>query len=95
MRERIENDTMGEVRVPGNALFGAQTQRAIENFPVSGLTLPRRFIRAQGIIKLAAARANSGLGVLPKKLARAMERELGGVRRVIPVSSARPMNSPG
>lgn len=74
MRERLERDTLGEVRVPGNALFGAQTQRALENFPVSGLTLPRRFIRAQGIIKLAAARANAGLGLLPKKLARAMER---------------------
>jgi len=73
MKHRIEKDTLGEVRVPEDALFGAQTQRAIENFPISGLTLPRRFIRAQGIIKLAAARANRRAGALDEKLAAAIE----------------------
>jgi len=73
MKHRIEKDTLGEVRVPADALYGAQTQRAVENFPVSGLRLPRRFIRAQGVIKLAAARVNGRLGLLPAKLARAME----------------------
>ncbi len=73
MKYRIEADTLGEVKVPAEALYGAQTQRAIENFPVSGLRLPRRFIHAQAVIKLAAARVNSRLGELDKKLAAAIE----------------------
>ncbi len=48
---RMERDTMGEMRVPSDALYGAQTQRAVENFPISGLRLPRAFIRALGLIK--------------------------------------------
>src|SRR5262245_43900874 len=52
---RIERDSMGEVRVPAGALYGAQTQRAVENFPISNLRFPREFIRAMGLIKLAAA----------------------------------------
>ncbi|NUO73084.1 MAG: aspartate ammonia-lyase, partial [Frateuria sp.] len=52
---RIEHDSMGELKVPADALYGAQTQRAIDNFPISGLTLPRQFIRALGLIKAAAA----------------------------------------
>ncbi|MEO7148630.1 MAG: class II fumarate hydratase [Rhodanobacteraceae bacterium] len=59
---RIERDSMGEMKVPANALYGAQTQRAVDNFPVSGLTLPREFIRALGLIKAAAAQANLKLG---------------------------------
>ena len=55
---RIEKDSMGEMTVPGQALYGAQTQRAVENFPISNLRFPREFIRALGLIKLAAARAN-------------------------------------
>src|ERR1051326_5415995 len=55
---RIEKDTMGEMRVPADALYGAQTARAIENFPISGRRLPRSFIRALGIIKAAAARVH-------------------------------------
>jgi len=55
---RTERDTMGEVRVPADALYGAQTQRAIENFPISGYRLPSAFIRALGLIKSAAARVN-------------------------------------
>ena len=48
---RVERDSMGELQVPADALYAAQTQRAVENFPISGLTLPRSFIRALGIIK--------------------------------------------
>ena len=52
---RIERDPMGEVRVPSGALYGPQTQRAVDNFPISGLRFPRSFIRALGLIKAAAA----------------------------------------
>jgi fumarate hydratase class II len=61
---RIEHDSMGEMRIPSDALWGAQTQRAVENFPVSGRPMPRGFIRALGLIKAAAAEANGELGVL-------------------------------
>jgi len=61
---RIERDSMGEVRVPSDALYGAQTQRAVENFPISDLRFPREFIRALGLIKLASARVNMDLGLL-------------------------------
>ena len=66
---RIEKDSMGEMQVPGTAYWGAQTQRAIENFPVSGLRFPRSFIRALGMVKLAAAQANERLGKLDAHLA--------------------------
>ncbi|HEV7633091.1 MAG TPA: class II fumarate hydratase [Steroidobacteraceae bacterium] len=69
---RIERDSMGELRVPKDALWGAQTQRAVENFPISGLTLPRGFIRAVALIKAAAADANVGLGLLPADVAAAI-----------------------
>src|SRR5579872_3284975 len=65
---------MGEVRVPAHALYGAQTQRAVENFPISGLRFPRAFIRALGIIKSVAARINARLGELPADLASAIEK---------------------
>src|SRR5947209_2724563 len=55
---RIETDTMGEMRVPSSALYGAQTARALENFPISGRRFPRSFIRALGLIKSAAAQVN-------------------------------------
>jgi fumarate hydratase, class II len=61
---RIERDTMGEVRVPADALWRAQTQRAVENFPISGRGLERAQIRALGLVKGAAARVNGDLGVL-------------------------------
>src|SRR5688572_14104387 len=61
---RVEKDSLGEVRVPASALYGAQTQRAVENFPVSGLRFQREFIRALGLIKLAAAEVNLSLGLL-------------------------------
>ncbi|RMH63733.1 MAG: class II fumarate hydratase [Bacteroidetes bacterium] len=61
---RIERDSLGEVRVPAEAAYGAQTQRARDNFPISGLRFPRRFIQALGLVKKAAARANRQLGLL-------------------------------
>ena len=61
---RTEHDSMGELQVAADALWGAQTQRAVENFPVSGLTMPREFIRALALIKQAAAMANVELGLL-------------------------------
>ncbi len=70
---RIEHDTMGEVRVPVNALYGAQTQRAVENFPISGTTLERAHIEALARVKKAAATANAELGVLDGELASAIE----------------------
>jgi fumarate hydratase class II len=65
---RITHDTLGKVKVPGDAYYGAQTQRACENFPVSSLKLPRAFIKAQGLIKWAAARAHLDLGELPEDI---------------------------
>jgi fumarate hydratase class II len=62
---RIEKDSMGELHVPADALWGAQTQRAVQNFPISGLTMPRAFIQALGLIKAAAAQANKQLELLP------------------------------
>jgi len=61
---RLEHDSMGELQVPADALWGAQTQRAVDNFPISGLTLPRAFIRALGLIKASAAQANLELDLL-------------------------------
>src|SRR6188474_503228 len=63
---RTERDSMGEVQVPGNAYYGAQTQRAVENFPISGWTLPRPLVGALGLVKLAAATANRDLGKLTR-----------------------------
>src|SRR5687767_12190144 len=61
---RVERDSMGELQVPADALWGAQTQRAADNFPISSLRMPRGFIRALGLIKQAAAQANNELGEL-------------------------------
>ena len=69
---RIETDSLGQVDVPADALYGAQTQRAAENFPVSGLRLPRRVIRALALIKKAAAQVNRSSGKLDGKLADAI-----------------------
>jgi fumarate hydratase class II len=63
---RVERDSMGELRVPAQALWGAQTQRAVQNFPLSGLRMPRGFIRALGLVKWAAAGANVELGEIDK-----------------------------
>jgi fumarate hydratase class II len=70
---RVEHDSMGALDVPASALWGAQTQRAIQNFPPSGLRMPRAFIRALGLIKHAAAGANAELGDLPRDLSEAIQ----------------------
>ena len=64
MTTRKEKDTMGEVEVESSKYWGAQTQRAYNNFPISGLRMPRGFIRALGLIKATAAEVNEGLGLL-------------------------------
>ncbi|MGE3978246.1 MAG: aspartate ammonia-lyase, partial [Nitrospira sp.] len=71
---RIERDTMGELAVPAEAYYGVQTARAIENFPISSLRMPRAVIKAMGMIKRAAATANQSLGLLDKKPADAIKR---------------------
>ena len=72
MEYRIEHDTMGEVKVPIDALYSAQTQRAVENFPISGTTLERQHIQALAQIKKCAAMANAKLGVLSQEIADAI-----------------------
>ena len=70
---RVEHDSMGELKVPADALWGAHTQRAVENFPVSGLPMPRGFIAALALVKQAAARANRRLGLLDARVAEAVD----------------------
>jgi fumarate hydratase class II len=70
---RTERDSMGELKVPAEALWGAQTQRAVENFPISGVTMPREFIAALALVKQAAARANRGLKLLDASIAQAID----------------------
>jgi fumarate hydratase class II len=69
---RLERDSMGELHVPADALWGAQTQRAVQNFPVSGVPMPREFIRALALIKAAAAEVNGGFALLGKGTAAAI-----------------------
>src|SRR5262245_66212607 len=71
---RTEKDSLGEMKVPAEALYGPQTQRAVENFPISGEPMPARFIHALGTIKVAAARVNRELGLLEPALAEAIEK---------------------
>ena len=71
---RVERDSMGELQVPEDALWGAQTQRAVDNFPISGLTMPRQFIAALGLVKWAAAGANSELGLMKSDVAVAVQK---------------------
>jgi fumarate hydratase class II len=70
---RVERDSMGEIKVPADALWGAQTQRAVQNFQISGRPLPRAFIGALGLVKQAAARANRSLKLLDERVAQAVE----------------------
>ena len=72
MKTRIETDSMGELEVPKNALYGSQTQRAINNFPVSGLSMPAPFIAALGLIKKTAAKTNIELGELEQDIGQAI-----------------------
>src|SRR6188768_2742955 len=71
---RTERDSMGEMKVPANAYYGAQTQRAVENFPISGRRFQRRFIRAMGLIKGACAEVNHELGGLNEKVVDAVRK---------------------
>ncbi len=73
-RMRTERDSMGEMQVPDGALYGASTQRAVLNFPISGHRMPAAFIRGLGLVKAVCARVNGGLGRLPPELAAAVER---------------------
>ena len=81
MNERIERDTLGEVTVPADALYGASTARARANFPISGLGLPRRFLWALGLIKGSAATASAEAGNLESRLAEAVRRAADEVMR--------------
>jgi fumarate hydratase class II len=76
---RIERDTMGEVRVPAAALYRAQTQRAVENFPISGVPIDPALVAALGLIKGAAAQTNAQLGVLSAEKAAAIDKAAGAV----------------
>jgi fumarate hydratase, class II len=76
---RVEKDSMGELRVPADALWGAQTQRAVENFPISGRAMPASFIRAVGLVKWAAAGANLELGHLDDATAAAIREAANAV----------------
>lgn len=78
---RTERDSMGELNVPADALYGAQTQRAVENFPVSTLTMPRAFIRALGLIKAACAKANDELDLLDGRIAAAIQQSAEAVAK--------------
>ena len=87
---RIEQDSMGDVQVPEEALYGAQTQRAVDNFNFSPLKIPMSFITALAQIKAAAAQANAELGVLPKESAQAIVKaceklQKGNYRKAFPV----------
>jgi fumarate hydratase class II len=77
---RIEEDSMGELKVPADALYGAQTQRAIDNFPVSGIPMPPALIRAIALIKQCAARVNGELGLLDGEIGRAI---VGAAREIV------------
>src|SRR5205814_2277787 len=67
-----ERDSMGEMAVPANALYGASTQRAVLNFPISGQRMPRGFIGALALVKWAAAETNAELGLIPRDIADAV-----------------------
>ncbi|MGB9671134.1 MAG: class II fumarate hydratase [Halothiobacillaceae bacterium] len=71
---RIEKDSMGELKVPSDALWGAQTQRAVDNFHIGGRPMPRAFLRALGLIKAACAKVNAELGLLDPARAEAIQR---------------------
>ena len=78
-KTRTVKDSMGEMEVPADALYGASTMRAVQNFPISGTPFPRRFIRALGLIKRAAAEVNGELGLIPEGMVRAIAEAAGEV----------------
>ena len=83
---RIERDSMGELQGPVDALYGAQTQRAIDNFPVSGRRLPARIIRALSLIKQSAAEVNLGEDALPPDIAAAYAHHLAPLQQTLAFS---------
>jgi fumarate hydratase class II len=78
---RIERDSMGEVKVPEDALYAAQTQRAVDNFPISRIKMPSALIRALGLIKKAAAEVNCNLGLLDQKISNAIQQAASDVAK--------------
>lgn len=78
---RIESDSLGDIEVPAHALYAAQTQRAVNNFPLSGISMPRAFIRALGLVKAACATVNAELGLLTPELAAAISQAAASVSR--------------
>src|SRR5512147_2158527 len=78
---RVERDSMGPVNVPKEAYYGAQTQRAIDNFPISGWRFERELIYALGLIKYGAAKVNSQLGLLEGRMAKAIQKASDEVMR--------------
>src|SRR5512145_133444 len=76
---RTERDSMGEMQVPADAYYGASTQRAALNFPISGLRFSRPFIRVLGLVKLASAKVNEDLGLLAPDLSAAIQKAAGEV----------------
>jgi fumarate hydratase class II len=96
---RIEEDTVGAIEIPDGALWGAQTQRAVENFPISGLRFERRLIHALGHVKRACARANMDLGHLEDGLGRPVVQACGEISSgsgttSFPSTSSRPALAP-
>ena len=83
---RTEHDSMGEVQVPRTALWGAQTQRAVENFPISGTPIEPALIHAIGEVKAAAAKVNGVLGVLDEDRAAAIEQAARAVAAALSLS---------
>src|SRR6476660_8535933 len=79
MATRVERDPLGELRVPAEAYYGVQTQRAVENFPISGLTAPPPLVTATVLVKQACARANRSLGRLDAVVADAIDRAAGEI----------------
>ena len=77
---RTEKDSMGEMQVPAEAMYGAQTARAVENFPVSGIRFSRDFIWALGLLKKHAARVNGMLAAIPREFATAIAESAGEVQ---------------
>ena len=86
---RVERDTMGEMWLPAEALYGATTQRAVENFPISGDPLPRELVQAIGLVKQASARVNRAQGGLSAEAADAIEAAAQRWRRGSTTSTSR------
>lgn len=91
---RVEKDSMGEMPVPSDVLYGASTQRAVLNFPISGRPLPDGMIRAYAMLKAAAARANRSLGKLPEAKADAIEKACGEILAGLPTHGGLPRHFP-